>query len=595
MTNPLLAHCLAVADAVERAALELGADRGPLASLPARCAAFRAACESVATNRGLRRLTIAFVGPRNAGKTTLLTALLNDPEAAAKLPLGVRAPESTRKVIWVGPEPPAELDPATEEWLPCDPPRLEGLDTPVEFIDVPGFNDRDPAVRAAARQALDSAWVKILVVEERGLEAFATHEYLAAGDGSIILPVVNQAGAPSGPDLTAFSAELARHLPEAHLLPPVVVPDFQREGADRGAVLAEARESLAAALATAVKERAGESGWAAALAQPQLQARLRRFLAEVRQTARAALPATADALAEVDEAEAALPHRVLEGLLGEERPLLALLRGRFRALLLDNTPLLCFPWRLTLAVANLLWGALDRLPLMFLGSVPSWISAGLRAARNLRSAGELETLAREGLRTQLEEQARRVIQPKLRALHESLRVDLHADAPHPADASPTLEAEGAAALQRESTAVFQSTIEKAAPGRAFAFLNGFLGTALFWGLFIWPLGAVYLQYGEAVAAVWTRQPDAAGQFPASLLGLLASSAVLALLPMGLWLLLTVAWVTRRGRVRRCLRELRRAHEAALQRMVAEGTLLIRLADRRLAAVRRLLGTPQRGQ
>src|SRR5690606_1592053 len=60
----LLEHCIAHADRLERAALDLAVREGPLATIPARCAAFRRACRQIASNRGLDRLTVAVLGPR---------------------------------------------------------------------------------------------------------------------------------------------------------------------------------------------------------------------------------------------------------------------------------------------------------------------------------------------------------------------------------------------------------------------------------------------------------------------------------------------------------------------------------------------------
>lgn len=590
MSHVLLHHCLGFADRVEQAVLDLGAMRGPLATLPARCAAFREACESIASNRGLQRLTIAFIGPRNAGKTTLLAQLVADPAVRSQLPRGVEHAGSTRKLLWLGPESPADLDPAGEQWVPCPATALPDLGVPCQLVDVPGFDDRDPDVRAAANRALDSALVKVLVVEQRQLEAFAVQQYLSSGDGSLVLPVVNQAMEAAAGELTAFATALKEAVPAARVLAPLVVPDFERHEENETTVLQRAGEGLTCALRDALSEQGAGGAWAAALAQPQLQARLARFEDEVRRTAQQALPATSEALADLEAALLSLPEKALGGLLGDPAALEFAIRARLRARLLQHTPLVFFPWRLSLGVANLIWGALDRLPMMLIGSLPGWASAGMEAVRNLRQSRSLKSAEEDGLRAEVEAKAGSLIRPKLRALDDSLRADLR----QPRDAGPAiaagrdLEIEGIALLHTRSQEVFRTEMERAAPGRFAALFTGLVGVALFWSLFIWPLVAVYQDYLRASLEVWQQTADATGRFPANLGALLLSSAALAWAPMAAWLLASVGWLSRRRRARRCVDGIQAGHESAVHELLSSGLLTLESTHRRQMASRVLL-------
>lgn len=590
MSHVLLHHCLGFADRVERAVLELGATHGTLAALPARCAAFREACESIASNRGLQRLTVAFIGPRNAGKTTLLAQLVTDPAIRGQLPRGVEHAGSTRRLLWVGPEAPADLDARAEQWIPCAATALPELGVPCQLVDVPGFDDRDPEVRAAANRALDSALVKVLVVEQRQLEAFAVQEHLSASDGSLVLPVVNQAGDAEVAETAAFAAALKEAVPAARVLAPLVVPDFERREEDEGTVLACACEQLTATLREALTDQVGTGAWAASLAQPQLQARLARFRNEVQRTASTALPATSESLTELEAALHELPEKALGGLLDTPHTLQLAIRGRFRARLLEHTPLLFFPWRLTLGIANLVWGALDRLPLMLLGSLPSWASAGMAAVRNLRQSRSLETATTEGLRAEAEEVAEALIRPKLRAFEESLRADLRQTRDeHPKlVATRDLRVEGLGLLQSRSVAVFREALEQQAPGRVAAMVAGLPGVLIFWGLFVWPLVAVYQDYLRASLGVWNQSTEAARLFPADLGGLLLSAALLAWAPMAAWLLLSVGWLSRQGRARRCAEEIQARRDQAVKELLADGLLSLESTHRRQMACRVLL-------
>lgn len=599
MTLPLLEQSRAYADRVEAAVRELAPGSGLLASLPGRCAAFRASVEALAANRGLNRITVAFVGPRNAGKTTLLAGLLEDPAIRGRLPCGVTREASTRRLLWVGPERPTPLDPTCEDWLECPATVLPDLGAPCQFLDVPGFNDRTEAVRRLARLALDSAWIKVLVVEERALEAFDVQQYLEPADGAVILPVINQARSAGLEETAAFFATLVRHVPHARVRPVIVVPDFEQRGQDRDPVLSAARTALVEALREVLRGEDAPAGWVAMLAQPQIEARWRRFQSEVQAIARESLPATAAAVAEYEAAEAALPETVLDGLLGPDRPLEAMLRHRMRAILLDNTPAILFPWRLVLGTAHLIWGALDRLPLLLMGSLPGWISAGRAAVRNAQSAADLDDLMRRGLRQQLEQRVEAALAPRARQLYESLRADLRqfddptGDSSRPAatdrSRSVTVEVEGIATLQERSSTGFLRVLEAHAPARYQAVLAGWLGCGLFWGVFGWPVYALYLEYGRAVGHLLEDAPAALARFPANTFAVLGTALLLALLPMGLLLLLLGSWWTRRGRVRRCRTALQRLHAELLGDLTRQGILRLRADDPALTACRQLLG------
>src|SRR5687767_355312 len=265
MAPAVLQQCRRAADQVESAIAQLGsAWRGyhPLMNL---CAEFRDACEQLAHNRGLAEITIAFVGPKKAGKTTLLGLLIASEEKRARLKAGRSAEESTARPTWIGPNPPAGLDSARELMIPCHESELVDLGYRYSLIDVPGSNERHAARSDAARRALDSAVIKVLVVDRREIESREPTEYLGNADGSTIIPVVNLERADdSRPDLDAFALRLRGELPRSTILPLLVVPDYEVENA-REEVLAQTRHALIQRLGTAV---AGRS--ASALAEPQL-------------------------------------------------------------------------------------------------------------------------------------------------------------------------------------------------------------------------------------------------------------------------------------------------------------------------------------
>lgn len=584
MSKVSLQHCLAYADRVEQAVLALRVTSGPLAALPARCTAFRSAAEAIATNRGLDRLTLAFVGPRNAGKTTLASLLIRDPAIRGQLPVGLRPDESTRRILWIGPEPPQGLNEALETWVPCVPEALEDLGWPSQIVDVPGFNDRVAEVRTAADRALEAASIKVVVIDERDLEAFEVRDYLHDADGATLLPVVNRVTGITPADVAAFAAELRRTLRHARVLEPVVIPDHRQRGRSEAADLDAARSALVQALRAAGVSPAGIP----ALAQPQMTARWDRFRSEVLAAARAALPATAEAVQALDATEQRLPREVLQDVLGTDRALRAVLRQRLRAVWVDNTPALFFPWRLTLGLAHLVWGALDRIPLVLAGSVPSLISVAWTAARNLRRGEAFREATHHGLHQRVVDQSQERLSPLVRALRASLSADLGRA---PGDRPPRdgqAQVEGIAALQERSALALEATVERHAPGRGPAVAAALIGCGLFWAVAGWPFYALYLDYFRAAEGTWGQVREALNLFPAPSLSLLLTAVLLGLLPMALWLLVTSTCLIRRGRIESCARTLRLDHEALVRTLLAEGLLRVRLEDRELAACRLLL-------
>ncbi len=585
MSNALLHQCVAFASRVEQAVLDLGAVDGPLASLPIRCAAFRRACGSLATNRGLSRVTVAFIGPRNAGKTTLAGLLVRDPHTRDALPRGCHPIGSTRRVLWVGPERPSDLDETVETWIACPPDALEDAVVPIQLADVPGFNDRDAAVRKAAERALEAALVKVLVVDERDLEAAELSVHLREADGAVLLPVVNRAGEVDPSDLAAFVRELRQAMPHGEVLEPLVIPDFKRRDQDEARVLDDARAAVGSILRGVLQKNPAAEGFAA----PQLRRRLERFQADVIETAKSALPATAEAARILDESEQRLPREVLADVLGPDRALRALLRQRFRSIWVDNTPAVFFPWRLVLAISNLVWGALDRLPLLLMGSVPSLVSTAWVAVKNARSAAAFRDATTRGLRRHVSERATERLAPLIRSLQESLAVDLGRRLAGANDLVHEANVDGIGILQERSTMIVHAAVEQHAVGRAGALISALVGFVLFWVVAGWPLYALYLDYFQAATGAWAQTREALARFPSPTFAQLLTSILLGILPLAVWLLIVASWVTRPRRVSRCVRDLQLAHEKLIRELLDSGLLRVRLHQPELTAVRLLLG------
>jgi hypothetical protein len=596
MSPPILDQCRRVASQVEAAVAQLGsawAGHGPLMNL---CSRFRLEAEQLANNRGLAEITIAFVGPKKAGKTTLLGLLIESDDKRARLKAGRSSEQSTARPTWIGPHPPAGLDSSNELMIPCHESELVDLGYRYSLIDVPGSNESNTSRSEAARRALDSAMIKVLVVDRREIESREAAEYLGNADGSTIVPVINlKRNDEATPDLVAFAMRLRGELPRSTILPMIVVPDYEIAN-QRDEVLAQTRHALVQRLAAAVAGRA-----AAALAEPQLIEKLRRFKDEVARITAEHLPGTRAAIDGLRAVLETLPAKALEKMLGSDRLIAANVRGRMRAILLERTPLIFFPWRLSLSIANLVHGATDRIPLLFAGSIPSIVTTAVTATRNVKRAREFAADMESGLERRIAGALKEAASPQLRAVDHALQRDLklsEQSAPHTAVTSvATLT--GLDALQSRSAEIFHETIEKFAPARGTAAIIGFIGFALFWGIFGWPIVRLYEDFGAAAHDVWAAGMGAGASdilqraFPSGAWAMLATTLLLAMLPMGLLLLAAVGVLTRGGRVRRCVRALRERHEHELAELTRAGLLSVEVSEPRIDACISLLTLPSR--
>jgi hypothetical protein len=585
MTNqsPGLVQCQSAADRFQSAADILGhAWLGHYPIIQA-CQKFRRDCERLASNRGFSGITIAFVGPKKAGKSTIAGLLSDSKEKRQRLNAGQRAVESTAKPTWVASRPPDMLDSATEMFIPCHESELAPLGFDYAILDVPGSNEGNSARRELAVQALDSAVVKVLVVDQLQIESREIPSYLDSTAGAPIIPVINRIrpGAERS-DLGAWEEKLRHTYP--NVLQRVEIPDWDTEGELTKSPEDTRKELFERLIQAAAGYLPGT------LAEPQLERKLLAFQNQVTRIAREHLPVTTLAVGGLHDCLLKMPEHAIEALLGDDRLVIARVRLRFRSILLEKTPIFLFPWRLTLWIANLVHGATDRLPLVLLGSVPSLVTTALTAARNTQEARQIAQDAMSGLRTRVDSVIRDMAAPQLRILDSALKRDLKLDQTSTPQTTITssVNLRGLEALQTKSTSLFHQVIEKHAPGTFAAWLIAFLGFAIFWSVFAWPVYGLYQDFWLAALEVFERRTPALEAFPAGTLSMLLTSAALALLPMSLFLLCALALLTRKRRASRCASELKQMHKDEVRRMTETGQLELELAEPKIDACRILL-------
>lgn len=585
--NATLNICLQAADDVEAALNSLGdtshwpADH----QLRQQCAHYRSACRELANQKGLGQLAIAFIGPKNAGKTTLLSMLVRPDALRDQLSAGEGLAGSTERIRWISTHPIDELNRDVEESLHVDPSDLVNLGCDYTLVDVPGANEANRSRAAAAERALRAAHLKVLVVEARTMEDATLLDYVANADGATILPIINQIRpGTEDQEIDGFLATLKHALPASNILSPLRIGDFQlaSEASPEGA-LADAAKRFRARLQEFVHaEKLDE------LLEPQLLRMKARFEDDIRATLTDALPATAAAAQELRQFEDTLATQALERLLGADdhnRTVQAALRQQLRAVYQQRTPVLFFPWRMFVSLANVLHGALEKVPLLLAGSLPSLVSSAMTAVKNVTRDREFQTERSEGLRKHAEWLVKESLFPKVSHLEAALRSDLRNESLVSERDGLQVEFEGLELLQARSSTLYQETLDAKAPGRAATWVTGLIGLAIFWGIFIWPSIALYKEYFAAVNAFVDGQAQPA--FPKDSFSVIGTSFLLALFPMLFWLLLVLSWVATRSRARECLHMLRQGHQQIIEDLHAQRLLRVHAHHPHLAACLRL--------
>jgi len=549
---------------------------------------YHATLRRLASQQTVNSLTIAFVGPLNAGKTFLARMLVRQEAALEKLPSGEGTAERTQLLTWIGPDRPPTLDPKIERHVAVPAESLEDLGPRYLLIDTPGSGDRDRGLTELARRALTTAKLKVLVLPSHQRRAESWQHYLQEGDGSLVLPVIRlSAGESKDPEASApgILQEWQTHLSQAQkamprltLLQPMALPDIEVSNDPREAEN-RLRERLVRALRAAVNspEMAGLSPI------PQMLASEERFEAELRALLEPSLEKLTGPHQKLREATKRLPIAAVDYLLRDGRRLRALLRSELRQDLMERMSPLAFPFRPLTGMLCFTTGAWDRLILAGTGSLPSMLMTGVSAVRNIREQNEAAKTLRDELKEGLETLVRNTVGPAFSQFQASVEHFANAKVVHE---SIEYEVHGADAFREVWQTEKELVIQKNRTGSLAAGFLALLGMAAFWFL----LGAPLLHlYGQYVAAAWQSwQGDwsstALTVYPALGAGFWLTALLLALAPSFVLALILVAGALSNRRVRRCENRLREE----MQRLMEQGEIpfsieitapLLKAADR----------------
>ncbi len=531
-------------------------------------------------------VTVALTGPVNAGKSFLARLVVGPPHHEA-IPCGESVSRATLKLRWIGPHPPATLDPEREEFLPVPAEALGTLGVGCTLLDTPGSDDTDPQREEFARAALQEAELKVVVIPSALRRDAALRDHLHAADGAVLLPVVHLSAAESSrwndaslrAAIEEDLAQLRTSLPQAHWLDTVLLPDLE-------AGFSEA--DLRAIFLPVLQEALRHPGTLRAGRWRQLQASAARHEAAVRDLLSRHLPELARADAALDQVLRTLPRRCVEDLLRDTAPLRTLLRGEHKRELLERVPPWLFPFRTVTGLLCLAAGAWDRLVLAASGSLPSLLSGGWTAARRWRD----EHAARQDLAGRAQERFAGVVQAALaeplddfEAAVRRLRPEDFKETPEAGPAFRVRGVEGLARLWREA---LEGALRETRVPRTLPLLVGLAAFAAFWFILGAPLLQLYGQYLPAAWAAWRGQWAVASleSWPAVPPGFWFTAFLLGLLPLTLMAMAVVAGALSPARIRRTEARLRERLLAVVEH--GQIDFAVELAIPAVSAARELL-------
>ncbi len=551
-----------------------------------RCDDYEAERNRLLESRGGETPVIAVVGAAGQGKTWLVRAMLHDSALRDALPSGDRASERTRQVAWIGSRPPLNFDPAHERYLSCSNEQMHSFGIPYLLVDTPGLTDVDPAVAAAAREAIHQATAHLLVVRRDQLRAAEIDALAVAGEGALVVPVINiirQRDEALDPDIRKLLDRIRSLAPTSQILEPVLIDDCEHASQQNQQVPQQAALDISQRIAPYLRELAGGQR-----IQARLAAARKRFRRDLADQLANQLPELSSAEQRLREAANRLPLEIAESLVGSQETLHVAVRTRLRLVLLNETSVIWFPYRTLLSILNLTHGAWDRLILAMAGSLPSLISTAWSGLTNLRQMADQTTDKTQAVRLRAQQLVQDRLRPVLGAFRRELeRLHQGSEKRVPIETSPA-HLSGVDALQSASAMIIEEHVRRFAPASLSCQFLAFLGTLLFWLMLAGPIVLLYRQYGGSSLRELTGNAVTIHDFPEPSGAFLVTTFLLSLFPTAIFAMLVMSWVQSRKRVARCAQAILSEHQNAIERLKREETLQLEFDDPLLDDARLLL-------
>jgi hypothetical protein len=545
--------------------------------------------EDVATvmERRVPGTVIAFVGGKNAGKTTLVS-LLVEGDLRQELQRNAGNNKDTIHLCWVGGQAPKQLDKNREEFLVATPQ----MGSDCWLLDCPSYAAGSTVESDGADYGLLLADINILVVTEAEIRSQINVTKITSANGSIVVPVVRKEASESewtqkcsDPDFLEsvehFEQRLRKNLPESKILPSVVVPRFETWGSTPSE-RKKAEELCARLLRDAVRHALLSVGMAPRR-ETMAKNREHSFRIELKRKLGGEIERLRGPLDQLKTAKEQLPAQVIESLVGSEEVLSAGVRSR----MLMNAPsklwMIWFPFRSITWLLALTAGAWDRLILAMAGNVPSLALTFFTAARNVRNLGQLKRQTNAAFRPQLERALIDRLRPSLAAVHVVVLGLVSANdslsLPRTALSRADLRLHGFDAMKEASAGIFTSCLKEFRVPVWWMQICGLAATSVF-GWLIWhPLRSLYDRYLEANA--WQ-------DFPTPEASMIITSMLLSVTPVLLVSIVCLSIGMALAHVDQCVSTITQRHNEATKKLAKEGILRLELANPQVEAALHLL-------
>lgn len=535
---------------------------------------------------------VAVVGATGQGKSWLVQQLIQRSSVGNQIRSGNNSDDATEKLIWIGPRPPADLDPRHERFISCPANQMQSIGIPYLIVDSPGATDDRRAIAGVAQRALSMASVLLVVVRRDQMRSQIISVLTDASEGTLVIPVINAVrhrDASLQTDIDALLTRMRDAAPNSQIVQPVVIDDCELVQDSEPNVGHIAAEEVAARLKQALQDSwEGDRRRSTRLAALET-----RFRAALQSLLHDQLPGLTDAVQSLHRETLEIPGDVAETLLGSQGSLRAAIRSRLRLQLMEDTSPIWFPYRSLLGLLNLTNGAWDRLLLSLSGSLPSLVGTIWTGARNVANgnsaAGVREGLLRRSsaaINDRLRPLANRFRDELATLRHESLIASRQRD--DDLDRPNIASLDGLNTLQEESQQIFESSISQAALSRGLTFLFGLLATIIFWSLMSGPVIALYDGYLKASFGTITGTGSGLDAFPRPDASMMITSVMLSILPTALFSMIVVSISQSRNRVMLAQQSIRERHHETIERLHRDGVLRLSWSDPVLADAEFLL-------
>lgn len=553
----------------------------------------------ISQDRAEGALVLAIVGATGQGKSWLVRQLIRDSSAADSVRSGNNADQTTEDLVWIGPQPPADLDSRFEQFIRVSSADMEPLGAPYMLVDAPGATDDRQGVAEVARRALSLASALVLVVRRDQIRGKTPSILAVASEGTIVIPMINTIG-PDDPaletDIDAFLANLRAAAPGSIIARAIEVEDYELTGRDAQQVGLQAARELMRRLTVELENNPDSDR----RKSTRLAALDGRFRAALSGLLVAELPGLTRAVNRLNEEATKLPGEVAQTLVGPDGPMQAAVRSRLRLKLLTSTGAIWFPYRSILGVLNLTHGAWDRVLLSLSGSLPSLVSTIWTSTQSWTS----DRSANDELRDGLQRRSAAAVTDRLGPLASQFRDEL-AMLQHADDSDQTQSAAGGQpasgqlvsshsqtqhvaslagidALQERSQKIFEDAVTRNSIARSTAVLLALIGTSIFWALMAGPFVALYTEYFhasyESLISGGQVQENALERFPHPEFAMVLTSLFLSLMPTAIFAMIALSIAQSNGRSQAAQIAIRQGHEEAIGQLQQDGVLRLRWDD-----------------